>query len=231
MASPPSGVVPSIVGSNARSDRIPSNPPRVGLKLTPDAHKQQQSNPQFIPDLILKVDPELGLIPRVGPLITCQPSGVVLHKVTLAARLDPNYEATNFDAWYQVLFESQIGIAVKDTAPDLVIPSGILQLIHKLHCVEEVESVHTLQPGPPPVDPSNNPQSGNEGYINAAPVGIDARYAWGFPGGDGKGVNVVDMEQGWDLNHEDLVRLLQNQFPPKAGLIKQKTHLRTFIPS
>ena len=34
--------------------------------------------------------------------------------------------------------------------------------------------------------------------------GIDARYAWGFAGGDGAGIGFVDMEQGWNLNHEDL---------------------------
>jgi hypothetical protein len=69
--------------------------------------------------------------------------------VALAAQLDPKCEATNFDAWYQVLFESQISIAVEkdtelDTAPDFVIPSKMLQLIHKLHNVKEVESVHPL---------------------------------------------------------------------------------------
>lgn len=52
-----------------------------------------------------------------------------------------------------------------------------------------------------------NPRNTNQGYLDAAPAGIDARYAWGFPGGDGMGANMVDMEQGWNLNHEDLVGL------------------------
>jgi hypothetical protein len=35
-------------------------------------------------------------------------------------------------------------------------------------------------------------------------VGLDARYAWTFTGGDGAGQRVIDIEQGWTFNHEDL---------------------------
>jgi hypothetical protein len=115
------------------------------------------------------------------------------------------YKATNFDAWYQVLFEPQISIAVKeDKVTDVVIPNEILQLIQKLHGVADVESVHVLQSGPPPVNASDDPRSGSESFLGPAPAGIDARYAWGFLSGDGAGTNVVDVEQGWNLNHEDL---------------------------
>src|SRR5262249_41832830 len=58
-------------------------------------------------------------------------------------------------------------------------------------------------PTPPPVNPANNPQSGNQGYLTPAPIGIDAHWAWGHT--DGTGVDFVDLEQGWTLNHEDLV--------------------------
>ncbi len=60
-------------------------------------------------------------------------------------------------------------------------------------------------PAPDPVvNAANDPRSGNQGYLDAAPVGIDARYAWGFAGGDGQGLQVVDMERGWTFNHEDI---------------------------
>lgn len=51
---------------------------------------------------------------------------------------------------------------------------------------------------------ADDPRATNQGYLNAAPGGIDARYAWTLPGGDGSGVKFVDLEQGWTLNHEDL---------------------------
>lgn len=46
--------------------------------------------------------------------------------------------------------------------------------------------------------------TGNQGYLNAAPVGVDARYAWTIPGGRGAGVRIIDIEGGWNFNHEDL---------------------------
>lgn len=51
----------------------------------------------------------------------------------------------------------------------------------------------------------NNPRFEKQGYLKEAPYGIDATYAWGIKGGDGTGVTFVDMEYGWQLNHEDLI--------------------------
>lgn len=58
-------------------------------------------------------------------------------------------------------------------------------------------------PTPPPVNAGDDPRSGNQGYLDAAPDGIDARWAWNAA--DGAGIGFVDLEQGWTLNHEDLV--------------------------
>jgi hypothetical protein len=57
-------------------------------------------------------------------------------------------------------------------------------------------------PTPPPVNPSDDPRNSNQQYEDAAPTGIDVRWAWSSV--DGSGVGFVDMEQGWTLNHEDL---------------------------
>lgn len=45
-------------------------------------------------------------------------------------------------------------------------------------------------------------------YLEVAPGGIDARYAWTRTGGKGQGVRVIDIEGAWRFTHEDL---LQNQ--------------------
>jgi hypothetical protein len=42
-------------------------------------------------------------------------------------------------------------------------------------------------------------------YLDAAPTGIDARYAWTLPGGRGQNVRVIDIEWGWRFSHEDHV--------------------------
>jgi len=43
-----------------------------------------------------------------------------------------------------------------------------------------------------------------QGYLDPAPVGIDAKYAWSIAGGYGNGVNIIDIEWGWHFTHEDL---------------------------
>jgi hypothetical protein len=58
-------------------------------------------------------------------------------------------------------------------------------------------------PTPPPANPDDDPRSGNQGYLDAAPAGIDARWTWQFA--DGSGVQFVDLERGWTLHHEDLL--------------------------
>jgi Subtilase family len=64
-------------------------------------------------------------------------------------------------------------------------------------------------PVPPPVNPSDDPLSASQGYLAAAPAGIDAIFAWTQT--DGSGVGLVDLEQGWTLDHEDL--------PPNIGVL------------
>lgn len=41
-------------------------------------------------------------------------------------------------------------------------------------------------------------------YLDAAPVGLDARYAWAADGGDGAGVRLVDIETAFNAAHVDL---------------------------
>lgn len=58
---------------------------------------------------------------------------------------------------------------------------------------------------PPVINDADDPRSPNQGYLDAAPDGIDARYAFTrMDNAHGSGINFVDLEQGWNLNHEDL---------------------------
>ncbi|WP_246052812.1 S8 family peptidase [Actinocorallia herbida] len=54
----------------------------------------------------------------------------------------------------------------------------------------------------------------HQGYLGAAPAGVDAAFAWTRPGGRGTGVRIIDCEWGWRFSHEDLV---QNQGGVIAG--------------
>jgi serine protease len=46
---------------------------------------------------------------------------------------------------------------------------------------------------------------GDQGYMDAAPDGINAEYAWTLSGGRGAGVKIYDVEGAWNQNHEDLL--------------------------
>ncbi len=43
-------------------------------------------------------------------------------------------------------------------------------------------------------------------YLDPAPGGIDARFAWTQPGGRGAGVSIIDIEGAWRFTHEDLTQ-------------------------
>ena len=83
---------------------------------------------------------------------------------------------------------------------------GLLARLNAERDVEVAYPVGDLRRLPPPVDipPTTPDYSGSQGYGEAAPDGIDAVYAATFPGGDGAGVAVADIEIGWEWAHEDL---------------------------
>ena len=89
------------------------------------------------------------------------------------------------------------------------IPLGenIDNILNKLKINNIIEEAYIEGgPTPPPITQvNNNPRYSKQEYLKPAPVGIDAPYAWNFKGGDGTGIQFVDLEQGWTLNHEDLL--------------------------
>lgn len=58
-------------------------------------------------------------------------------------------------------------------------------------------------PASPVAVPPLTARSG-QGWLRARPEGVDAWAAWAHEGGDGAGVRVVDVEQGWQLAHPDV---------------------------
>ncbi|KAK4652365.1 hypothetical protein QC762_610500 [Podospora pseudocomata] len=197
---------------------LASNAPRLALKLTPEGLKKQLEDPEFITSLVSGVESLIDglntgrhrrrLTPNVAPLVPQE------HRpsAALRKRLDVDgVQIPSFEEWFQIDIDD-LGLSAVSTASSKsgkeappALSKLTLELIHQLNKLDTVASVHALQQGPPPaVNPNDDPRSGNQGYLNAAPQGINARYAWTITGGDGARVGIVDMEQGWNLNHEDL---------------------------
>jgi hypothetical protein len=70
------------------------------------------------------------------------------------------------------------------------------------------ELLNNMQPLIQDAPPATPDFTARQGYLDAAPGGIDARHAWTLPGGSGADVRVIDLEWGWQFSHEDLI---QNQ--------------------
>jgi hypothetical protein len=64
--------------------------------------------------------------------------------------------------------------------------------------------INDMAPLPEDVPNATPDHTARQGYLDAAPGGIDARYAWTLAGGRGVNVRVIDLEWGWRFTHEDL---------------------------
>lgn len=106
--------------------------------------------------------------------------------------MDPTYRAPRLTNWF-----------VAEPPPG----ADVELLVNELRAHPAIETAYREpRPTPPPlVEPDDDLRWPDQGYLDPAPDGVDAEYAWNFPGGDGEGQSFVDLEQGWTLNHEDLV--------------------------
>jgi Subtilase family len=97
------------------------------------------------------------------------------------------------------------------------------QIAHNLRSLEQVRAAYikppaalpvlnAMRPLAPPPPPKTPDFTSRQNYLDAAPSGVDARYAWTLAGGKGKDVRIVDVEGEWRFTHEDL---LQN----KGGVV------------
>jgi hypothetical protein len=94
------------------------------------------------------------------------------------------------------------------------------ELAERLREQDVIEAAYVKPPAAPPQllnewaprseePPLHTPNfTARQGYLDAAPGGIDARFAWTQGGGRGTGVGIIDIEGAWRFTHEDLT---QNQ--------------------
>lgn len=78
----------------------------------------------------------------------------------------------------------------------------------------ELPAINDMVPRIEDTPPTTPDYAARQLYLDAAPGGVDARFAWTLPGGGGAGVSVIDVEGAWRFGHEDL---LQNQGGVIAG--------------
>lgn len=125
---------------------------------------------------------------------------------------------------------------LRNETASLIDPSGVgvpdLSLFYRVEAPDErlddlaermreqevIQAAYVKPPATPPQEGINKmtPRSeepaatpdftAGQVYLDAAPAGIDARFAWTRPGGRGAGVRIVDIEGAWRFTHEDLTQ-------------------------
>jgi len=143
-------------------------------------------------DVCLQELSELTGGQAINNLYTSLSSERITELISKATKLDPAYHPPNFLNYYSVICEDE-GEAKK-----------IVEILNKDDMIE-LAYIETHSTCPPSAHEAANPLRPYQEYLNPAPIGIDANYAWGFCGGDGNGrVRFIDIEQGWMFDHEDI---------------------------
>lgn len=135
---------------------------------------------------------------RLLPLIESLSGKRVGQLMNKARQIDPEAKLPDFSLWHQII------------SPAGVHPDELAAAMRRL---DIVETAYVMRPVPPPAPPPinlKNYRNSSQTYLEAAPDGINALYAWDLSaaaqteGGDGFGIGFIDIEQGWNLHHEDL---------------------------
>lgn len=95
-------------------------------------------------------------------------------------------------------------------------PAVELQEAASAPFIVDEEAVNAQQPSPNEAPPASPDFTSRQGYLDPAPGGVDARYAWTLRGGRGWNVRIIDCEGAWRFTHEDL---RSNQ----GGVIRNQT--------
>lgn len=127
---------------------------------------------------------------KLSPVFTYHKRGASQELTRRAMEMDPTYKPADFGVFYYV-----------DAPPE----TDLVALVKTLLSWNSVQEAYIDQAGPDPVvNAADDPRSVNQGYLDPAPDGIDAEYAWTFVGGDGAGQRFIDLERGWTFTHEDI---------------------------
>ncbi|OCP07792.1 hypothetical protein BC364_20705 [Ensifer sp. LC499] len=69
---------------------------------------------------------------------------------------------------------------------------------------EPAALLNDMAPSGEEAPPSTPDFTARQGYLETAPAGVEARWAWAQAGGRGNGIRIIDIEGAWRFTHEDL---------------------------
>ncbi|HEV8504235.1 MAG TPA: S8 family serine peptidase [Chitinophagaceae bacterium] len=128
---------------------------------------------------------------RIGKLFNSVKPEEIKTMVEEIKKSNPGYQPPNFLAC------ASIEYPVSDYGKDLLAAIVDSKIVDYAYIESDASPSFNVD--------GSNPALPEQGYLNRAPQGINAKYAWGKDGGKGEStVQFIDIEQGWALNHTDL---------------------------
>jgi hypothetical protein len=164
--------------------------PRIVLKFRDDFHMpydgQQEINDFLLDKNIISWNQMLKTFPgiRVNKLFTSLSKGDLLEMAVKAKNRNKSYAPPNFLTYFTIDFPNE-----KDKN----------KLLKEIWKDKNIEYAYKESKAYPPAAPAAT--SGTQGYLDPAPKGIDAKVAWTNGGSGNAGLQFIDLEQGWTLNH------------------------------
>jgi hypothetical protein len=173
------------------------------------------------PELVVVVAPDAGIRVMRDAVTAEATDAKAFEQALKGGTMTPLFGVSEDRLLYEQASAAAEGAA--EDLPDLSVfykveASGNLEAVAQtLIDNEAVEAAYVKPPAEPPVETLNDMTpideappvtadfASRQGYLNAAPGGIDARYAWTIPGGRGAGVRIIDIEGEWRFDHEDLL--------------------------
>lgn len=202
----------------------------MAAKKTTEKRTLEQSEASGVRELIVVSRPELTAFP--SDIRTEMASSAALSFSKLVKQVIGSSKRTKLVSLFEptVLEESltpdAFTLGLADVSPldllpmsafhSVIAPEDELEEIAKeLTELDVVEAAYIKPPAMPASlnemapcreePPSLTPDfTSRQLYLNPAPEGIDAKYAWKFHGGRGDGIRIIDCEWGWRFTHEDL---------------------------
>jgi hypothetical protein len=100
--------------------------------------------------------------------------------------------------------QSLLQYHVLDVPPG-TLPKAVLEALKAWPQVRSAEQAIEAVDPTGTVDPRDDGMYPLQQYLQPAPLGVNAVWAWRIPGGTGAGQTVLDLERGWASNHVDLL--------------------------
>jgi serine protease len=190
--------------------------PRVCVKLNAAAQIQQRADPKYLAGVLDAAQPGSSNGAKIESLYAPLKSEDLDALMESAKQNDQTYAAKNIDlhSWYQVILPYPYGAEPNGTGiSQQAMNFEAERLVAALQKRPEVDKTYPLRCGSPP-----SPSVSVDGYLDAPGDmyhGLDISTWNQYPGGNGAGINLVDIEAGWDYTGPAGSRVIAHQALPK----------------